>query len=336
MNNPSFHTSSRRPAHRVRGTRCVALVDARFIDWLSGKEDTEHPAPRREGLRPLLENALEAADLGAEVGRIYWYTSEVDVGGSASAASTSGGLQGHFDSDPLQGQVVRWVAPESVDTGVSLVLAMARDLYALAAHGACEQVLVASDDDRLLPVIDYVQSCGLRVCLLADESLHDVSALARTDPAWASVLSQADARVLVSGADLERCLSGSGLPTSPNHRRTTQAREDLGSRNARYRQGLQSGAADEEGMRSSLGPMVAAWWVGLDDDQQSDLARQLPEQRGLPQEADRSLLLHLSQQLGRPLTLGEKKLMREMARDVVAGSGVAGGSSVSGSDGTQE
>ena len=70
-------------------------------------------------------------------------------------------------------------------------------------------------------------------------------------------------------------------------------------------------------MRNHLGPMVASWWTHMESEAQAELARQLPEQRGLPQETDRSLLLHLSQQLGRPLTLHEKKAMREMARDVV-------------------
>ncbi len=50
-----------------------------------------------------------------------------------------------------------------------------------------------------------------------------------------------------------------------------------------------------------------------------ELEAELPTSRGLPQDADRHLLLRLSQQLGRPLTPGEKKLMRELARDTALG-----------------
>jgi hypothetical protein len=52
-----------------------------------------------------------------------------------------------------------------------------------------------------------------------------------------------------------------------------------------------------------------------------ELEAELPTSRGLPQDADRHLLLRLSQQLGRPLTPGEKKLMRELARDTALGGG---------------
>jgi hypothetical protein len=274
------------------------LVDARFIDWLGGKDDADRAAPRLESLRPLLEQLMDDADLGADLVRIYWYGSEAP--------------------EPLPGLVFRWVAPETSDTGVSMVLSLSRDLMALAHQGACEQVLVASDDDRLLPVMDHVQTCGLRVGVLAEESAQDLAALARTDPAWASIMRQADARWIVSSAELERHLWGDGAsPTSM--RRPSPNRDDTGMRNTRHRQSAQ-GPVDDGALRAHLGPMVAAWWTATEIGAQAELARQLPEQRGLPQEADRSLLLHLSQQLGRPLTLQEKKAMREIARDVVAGS----------------
>jgi hypothetical protein len=48
------------------------------------------------------------------------------------------------------------------------------------------------------------------------------------------------------------------------------------------------------------------------------LHEQLPEQRGLPQEADRELLQQISHRLGRPLTVPECKLMRELAREALA------------------
>jgi hypothetical protein len=45
----------------------------------------------------------------------------------------------------------------------------------------------------------------------------------------------------------------------------------------------------------------------------------LPRHRGLPQEADRQLLLRLSQRLGRPLELAERKVMRDTARRLLEG-----------------
>ena len=298
MNHNTFQSSTRRTGSRHRQPRCIALVDARFIDWLGGKDDADHSAPRLENLGPLLEQLMDDADHGADLVRIYWYGSEAP--------------------EPLPGLVFRWVAPETSDTGVSMVLSLSRDLMALAHQSACEQVLLASDDDRLLPVIDHVQTCGLRVGVLAEESAQDLAALARTDPAWASIMRQADARWIISSAELERHLWGeSASPASM--RRPSPNRDEAGMRNTRHRQNSQ-GPIDESALRAHLGPMVAAWWSATEIGAQTELARQLPEQRGLPQEADRSLLLHLSQQLGRPLTLQEKKSMREIARDVVSGS----------------
>lgn len=294
MHNSSYHHSSGRSATYERAPRCIAFVDARFIDWLGGKEDAERHTARLDGLRPLLENLLEDAHLAHDLLRIYWYSS---------------------DPEPVTGLLLRSVAPETADSGVSMVLSMSRDMMTLASQGACNQVVVVSDDDRLLPVIDHMQSCGVRVCILADESAQDLSSLTKSDSAWASVLRQADVRLVVSSAELERCLWGDGAGEG-SHRRSATGREDLGLRQGRHRQSA-SGPVDEDALRSHLGPMVASWWTNMESDAQSELARQLPEQRGLPQETDRSLLLHLSQQLGRPLTLHEKKAMREMARNVV-------------------
>lgn len=72
-------------------------------------------------------------------------------------------------------------------------------------------------------------------------------------------------------------------------------------------------------MRDALQPMVNTWWDDLPVEDRQELEAELPTSRGLPQEADRHLLLRLSQQLGRPLTPAEKKLMRELARDTALG-----------------
>ena len=262
--------------------RCIALVDARFLDWLCGKdsEGGESQPPRRERLQGLLEDALAQVEVAARVVRVYWYSS-------------------HSASATLDGHLLRWVRPEAADGGVSLLQALSRDLMQLAQHGACEHVLVVSDDDRLLSAIDMAQLHGMMVHLLADESATDLKALERTDAPWVSLLRQGDRRVVISSADLEQTLWGDGLAPHKAPR------------------GRQGPAAPEAGpLREALESMVARWWAEVPEPARQDLYAHLPNQRGLPQEADRQLLLHLSQQLGRPLAVPEKRLMRELARAV--------------------
>lgn len=325
--------ASARFSARPRTHRTVALVDARFIDWL-GAPEGEAPAPRRERLAGLLEAVLLQAGLPPDLARIYWYDSD------AAAA-------------PVNGQVLRPVAPDGVDGGASLALSMARDLLTLAGNAACDHVLVATDDDRLLVAVDAAQQQGLRVHLLADESAGDLGALAATDAAWATLLRQADTRVVVAGTEVERALWGDGevvladrAPVARQPRWANAAagqaergglrhpregrggydeREGMPRQDARYdrdargpREGRRPGPSPEElqAMRSALGPMLSDWWEGLPVEDREEFLEQLPAQRGLPQEVDRHLLLRLSQQLGRPLAPLEKKLMRDIAREV--------------------
>ena len=65
-------------------------------------------------------------------------------------------------------------------------------------------------------------------------------------------------------------------------------------------------------------PLVQAWLASLGEAARLELQGLLPTQRGLPQEADRELLQQLSHRLGRPLTVPERKLMRELAREALA------------------
>lgn len=296
----------RRSGSRWRSHHAIALVDARFIDWISGKDDTDRLSPHRELLPEFIEGVMAQAGWETDVVRLYWYSSQAD---DALRDPTAAG------GDALSAQIHRWVADESSDAGTSLVLAMARDLRSLAEHRACDLVIVASDDDRLLPTVDHVQSLGVRVCFLVDDTAQDLSLLSRSDPAWAGLLRQGDARMVVSASDIERTLWGDGLP-EPLERRALKAKEIASSRGPRQR-ASHSERPDEGIVRESLTPMVALWWQELPAAEKNELADQLPQQRGLPQETDRRLLLFLSQRLDRPLTLDEKKLMREIARQTV-------------------
>lgn len=311
-------TPLRRPV-RARRERCVAMVDARYLAWLADQDDTV--GPRLDRLRACLEAALDAQGYPAELARIYWYASE--------------------RPERVQpGMVHRWVAPETADAGASLTLAMARDLMGLAEHPGYDRVLLLTDDDRLLPVVDAVQLQGVSVCLLGDESAEDLDTLAKSDAAWSALLRQADERCIVRGQDLARAVWGDGTVMiersgTPHGRDGRDGREGRDVRDGRDWASRQEGADHRAGrqraigpspeefqeMRQALQPMVDSWWQDLPVEDRQELEAELPASRGLPQESDRHLLLRLSQQLGRPLTTAEKKLMRELARDTALGTG---------------
>lgn len=252
------------PRHATRES-CIALIDAHFLAWLIGQEDdaAHHGGARREHLPAALLGSLADAGVHADMLRVYWYTHR-------------------SDADSVNGQIVRPVLPESSDDGRSLSLALARDLMQLAEHRACAHVLLAADDDRLLGAVDAAQLRGLQVHMLVDDSAADLSALAKSDAAWAGLLRQADRRIRLHG-------------------NTKPAREV----ELMTPQGIQAEVLD--------------WWDSVPDADREELTEQLPRHRGLPQEADRQLLLRLSQRLGRPLELAERKIMRDTARRLLEG-----------------
>jgi hypothetical protein len=244
---------------------CIALVDAHFLAWLQGRDDdaAHHTAPRREAIAQQLHVSLADAGVPADLLRIYWYTSQPETAS-------------------VNGQIARTVQSESADDGRSLVLAIARDLTQIAEHRACAHVLLVADDDRLLPAVDAAQLRGLLVHMLVDDKATDPGALERSDAAWATLLRQADCRVLLRGA--------------PPPRREVELMDP----------------------KELLG-IVREWWADVPDADREDLREMLPRHRGLPQEADRQLLLRLSQHLGRALELPERKVMRESARRLLEG-----------------
>lgn len=178
FNKPAFNGPSL--AH-VRGGRCVALVDARFLAWLTqGSDDrpAQHPASQLDGMLALLALSMRQVGLDVDVVRAYWYTDQP---------------QTQLVDDMVQ----RSVLDPDVDGGVSLMRAMAGDLVQLAANRAADHLLVVSDDERLLPAVDQAQLHGLGVHLLMDEAGNDFDKLLRDDPSWARLLAQADRRVLM-------------------------------------------------------------------------------------------------------------------------------------------
>ena len=156
--------------HRFDGAQrqgtCMALVDGRYMAWLLGQnQEMVTEALSRQSLAPVLSALLHQAGVAADVTRVYWYTDKAD---------------GQNPPD----QVVRMVLPHPADGGTSMLRALSADLHKLASRHACDHVLVASDDERLLMAIDDAQLHGVSVHLLADEAARQMDQLAKDDPGW--------------------------------------------------------------------------------------------------------------------------------------------------------
>jgi hypothetical protein len=213
--------------------------------------------------------------LDVDLRRIYWYSDRPD------------GLV-------IDDQIVRLVQTHDADGGTSLIRSLGHDLKLLAQQHACDHVLVASDDERFLALIDDAQLGGLSVHILADESARNMPQMVRTDPGWARLLAQADRRVVVNSQVLADMLQGK-LPV-----------------------GMGLTVEDVEELRQSMHEVITAWWADEPEDLREDLRDALQVSRGIPQEVDRQLLLRMRQRLTRALSLPEKKMLRETLRAVVA------------------
>jgi hypothetical protein len=260
-----------------RGGSCIALIDGRFLMWLAqqGATGAAGESVNRQGLMNLLSLALSQSGLDVDLRRIYWYSDRPD------------GLV-------IDDQIVRLVQTHDADGGASLIRSLGHDLKQLAQQHACDHVLVASDDERFLALIDDAQLGGLSVHILADESARNMPQMVRTDPGWARLLAQADRRVVVNSQVLADMLQGK-LPV-----------------------GMGLTVEDVEELRQSMHEVITAWWADEPEDLREDLRDALQVSRGIPQEVDRQLLLRMRQRLTRALSLPEKKMLRETLRAVVA------------------
>jgi len=255
---------------------CIALIDARFLAWLQGQGDGS--APQRGQLGALLASALAGNGLDVQLRRIYWYSDATD-------------------DTVIDSQVVRPVQAHSLDGGVSMLRALGADLRRLAERQACEHILVGSDDERLLTLIDDAQLHGVSVHLLVDEASQHMAQLQRDDPGWARLLAQADQRVVLGAQTLREA-------GQPRHGRSAvHAAPSL----------------DPQVLREQLDGVIQAWWADEPEDLREDLREELHNSRGIPQEVDRQLLLAARRVLERALSFHEKKLMREMVRELVVG-----------------
>lgn len=282
--NPRFAhpNSSNRPisfdARRERAPRplsCVALIDDRFIGWLMLRESDPglEPVVYRRPLARVLGRAAAEAGLALSLRRVYWYTDRPD-------------------GQLVDEQVVRAVVSGEREQSWECI---DRDLRRLAASRAFESVLIACDDERIRGAIDDAQLSGLTVIMLSDDSMFDFSELSREEPEWASLLAQADRRVVVRSEDLaELNAAVVDAPVVP---------------------GATNGVDEDS---TVIEEVVRGWWDSQTDESREDLRSALSLSNGIPQEVDRELLLQSRERFVRPLSLSEKRQMRDCLRGIAA------------------
>ncbi|MEY2805024.1 MAG: hypothetical protein RL657_2360 [Pseudomonadota bacterium] len=258
-------------------SNAVALIDQPYMDWLLGQTPESDPL-NRFALAAVLSGVLEQAGVVADVQRIYWYADA---------------------RDPVQpqGLIHRKVASRDSDNGASARAALAADLKALAERKAYKHVILASDDQRLLAVIDDAQLHGVAVHILADEAARNLEQLAKDDPEWADLLAQADSRLLLNDFAVRDLTQQRSSKSAPR----------------------QAVTEDIDAIRPILTDVVQAWWADEPEDLREDLREELQVSRGIPQEVDRHLLLRVRKALDRTLSFQEKKLLRDMVRGTVLG-----------------
>ncbi len=253
--------------------QAIALIDVRYLRWLSSTDSKASTTGIRERMPDLLTHLLRSNGLQMQLLRIYWYSDDDD--------------QAVFDN-----QTMRWVHSETVDGGASLVRVMINDLENIVRYGAVQTLVIASDDDRLIATIDQAKLAGCSVCLLADERAASLSRLMQEDPTWARLLREADRRLIVPASDLAQAF------------------------------GAQDGLmVDSSAQNETLKAIVNEWWDEQSNNAKIALRDEVPLIRGLPNEADRELLLRGKNKLGRALTFQEKRMTRDLARRVVVGEG---------------
>lgn len=263
---------------------CIALVDGRFLNWLLAT-DTDAPGEdklNRHALHGVFTALMQQWGLNCDLRRIYWYTDQHD---------------GQYPND----QVVRLVVSQQQDKGSAMLRSISADLNQLVSHHACQHLLLVSDDERLTPLIDQAQLHGLSVHLVCDESSRNLAKLFETDPGWTRMLEQADRRIVMHSQAIRDLLTS-------RHAADSAPLQPMGP---------EGEAPDLELIRSKLQEVVQSWWDEEPEDIRLDLREELQDSRGIPQEVDRHLLLQVRKVLERTLSFQEKKLLRDMVRNVV-------------------
>jgi hypothetical protein len=266
------------PMRRDAAAPCVALIDQRYLSWLLGLTPESDPI-NRHVLGGVLTSLLDHMGVSTDVQRIYWYSDVRD------------------DALP-QGLIHRQVQSKDADGGASARARLAADLKALAERQAFKHLLLATDDQSLVSLIDDAQLHGISVHILADEASRHLEQLRKDDADWADLLSQADTRLVLNDHALRDLTQQRFVRGAPRQAASTD---------------------DIDAIRPVLTEVVQAWWDDEPEDLREDLREELQVSRGIPQEVDRHMLLRVRKALDRTLSFQEKKLLRDMVRGTVLG-----------------
>jgi hypothetical protein len=166
----------------------VAFVDMRYLRWLCGLDGRDAAPVSRAQVNAVVLNALDQANLNAQLLRAYCYADQDD--------------KATFDD-----QTLRLLPQADTDGELAMVRQMSADLMAVAHGMQPDVIVIASDDQRLIHTIDVLKLQGIKVCLLADERVKAMPRLQQHDPEWARLLREADRRLVVQAQDLAHALS---------------------------------------------------------------------------------------------------------------------------------
>jgi hypothetical protein len=169
-------------------SRAVAFVDMRYLRWLCGLDGRDAAPVSRAQVNAVVLNALDQANLNAQLLRAYCYADQDD--------------KATFDD-----QTLRLLPQADTDGELAMVRQMSADLMAVAHGMQPDVIVIASDDQRLIHTIDVLKLQGIKVCLLADERVKAMPRLQQHDPEWARLLREADRRLVVQAQDLAHALS---------------------------------------------------------------------------------------------------------------------------------
>jgi len=212
-----FAGQSRQADTETRQGRCVALVDARFMGWLTepvGPGGQANAAEPSQTVLQQLRASLGGAGLDVDLVRLYWYSDK--------------------ELTALTNDVVfRGVPDPAFDGGQSTARAMAADLARLSENRGTDHVLLVSDDERLWSAMDTAQLRGLCVHTLCDASAMDFLRLQQDDPSWARLLAQADRRVFWS-ADTDKRPVGTPVSAAGEESEAEDNREQIMAHIARW------------------------------------------------------------------------------------------------------
>ncbi len=285
-------TSGSAAAH----TQSVALVDERYLSWLATQQagSTATVALQRGALTSVFGHLARVASPDSQLIRTCLFTDRPPT-------------------ELLDDVLLRMVPAHGIDGGLGLVRSLGLELTQLAQRGGCQQVLLASDDERLIPYIDEAQWRGLKVVLVADEASSDFGRLLSDDPSWARLLMQADRRVSLNPGAWQALTTPGSSYFAP--RAPVESERDVESI-----QGVDmvlSQQAPNDDWRAQVERVIQDWWNEETSDARLDLFEEMQNSQGVPPETDRHLLLRVRRELARTLSFPEKKAMREMIRATV-------------------